>query len=180
MVILANTNVGLIILYIVLGLIALWVLLFVVDLIFVGSFFTIFKKHRGALSVILNTKLENIKKMHSLLRQFGIELDNNLLINLQDVHAEDLYNPESEGFEKARGILSYLKDELFFISSQHEELLEVKEFVFVKNNIIETDEKFRSNVSMYNADVLGYNYWISFWPCKFIFKLLKIKKKEII
>ena len=60
-----------------------------------------------------------------------------------------------------------------FVVNQHPDLTNDPEFVQVKNNIIESDSIYRNNVTMYNADVLGYNYWIRFFPCKFIFKLFR-------
>ena len=67
-----------------------------------------------------------------------------------------------------------------FISNDHPELNSDMEFVQNKNNVNELDVQYRNNVIMYNADVLGYNYWIRFLPCRFIFQMFKIKKKEII
>ena len=37
-----------------------WVLLLITNLIFVGSYLTIFKKHKKAMVVVLFTKLENL------------------------------------------------------------------------------------------------------------------------
>ena len=60
------------------------------------------------------------------------------------------------------------------------ELINDPDFLQAKNNVLESDAIYRNNVTMYNADVLGYNYWIRFFPCAFVFKLFRVKKKEII
>ena len=157
-----------------------WLLLFIVDLIFVGSYLTIFKKHKKAMVVILFTKLENLKKLFSIMHQSGINIDNRLTSLLNDIHEEDFKDPASQACDKSKNTLSYLKDEIMFIANQNPDLNENLDFIQAKNNILESDTMYRNNVMMYNADVLGYNYWIRFLPCAFIFKLFRVKKLEII
>ena len=157
-----------------------WVLLLIVDLIFVGSYLTIFKKHRNAMVVILYTKLENMKKLFSIVNQSGVKIDNRLTALLNDIREEDLSDPASKACEKSKNTLSYLKDEIVFLTNQNEDLANDPDFKLVKNNIIESEAIYRNNVTMYNADVLGYNYWIRFFPCAFVFKMFNVKKKEII
>lgn len=157
-----------------------WVLLLIVNLIFVGSYLTIFKKHKKAIVVILFTKLENMRKIFSIMHQSGIDIDNRLGALLADIHEEDFTEPGSPSYDRSKNSLSYLKDETMFIINQNPDLNTDPEFVLAKNNVIEADEIYRNNVTMYNADVLGYNYWIRFFPCAFVFKLFRVKKKQII
>ena len=171
----------LVIVLIVIGsLLALWVLLLIVNLIFVSSFNAIFKKHRKALTVILYTKYENMNRLFSVLNQNGIKYDNRLNALLGDIDVNTFNEPENPEFEKSKNSLAYLKDEIMFVCNQNKELQEDLEFVQVKKNIEEADLMYRNNVTMYNADVLGYNYWINFLPCRFVFKMFKVKRKEII
>ena len=166
---------------IVLGIIVgTWILLFIVDLIFVGSYLTIFKKHKRAMTVILFTKLENMKRLFSILHQSGINIDARLTSLLNDIREEDFEEPASQACDKSKNVLSYLKDEVMFVANQHKELIDDADFIQAKNNVLESDAIYRSNVTMYNADVLGYNYWIRFFPCAFVFKMFRVKKKEII
>ena len=166
---------------IVLGsIVGTWLLLLIVNLIFVGSYLTIFKKHKKAMVVILYTKLENMKKLFSIVNQSGIKYDNRLTAILNDIDSRDFEEPASQASNRSNNSLSYLKDEIMFVVNQHPDLTNDPEFVQVKSNIIESDSIYRNNVTMYNADVLGYNYWIRFLPCRFVFKMFKVKKKQII
>lgn len=166
---------------IVLGsLAALWVLLLVVDLIFVGSYLTIFKKHKKAMTVILYAKLENLKKLISIMKQSGVDVDARLTMLLNDIGDKDFFEPGSEIFDKSKNTLSYAKDELMFVINQNKDLLANQELIQARNNVNESDVIYRNNVTMYNADVLGYNYWIRFLPCRFIFLLFRVKKKQLI
>ncbi len=157
-----------------------WLLLLLVDVIFVVSYSTIFRKHKRGMSVILYTKFENMKRIYSVSKQSGVEIKPELFEVLGQIGEKDFDEPGSTIFTKSKNSLSYLKDEILFATNSHIDLKNNYEFVVSKNNIDQADYMYRSNVAMYNADVLGYNYWISFLPCRFIFKLLKFQKKEII
>lgn len=169
------------ILLIVIGsLIAIWILLLIVNLIFFGFFNSVFKKHKKAMTVILYSKLENMEKLFAILKQSGIKIDERLNNMLSEINVEDFQEPNMEQFEKSKNALSYLKDEIMFIANQNPDLNSNPDFIQAKNNVLESDQIYRSNVVMYNADVLGYNYWIRFLPCRFVFKMFKVKKKQII
>ena len=157
-----------------------WLLLFIVNMIFLGSYLAIFRKHKKALIVILYDKLDNIKKMMMTMKQSGIDVDNRLIAIANDISENDFLEPGSKQYNKSRDLLSYLKDELMFISNKHPELNDIPEFVQSRNYIIESDNFYRNSVLMYNADVLGYNYWVRFLPCRFIFLMFHAKKKETI
>ena len=167
-------------LIVIAAIVGVWLLFLMVNLLFVGSYLTIFKKHRKAMVVILFTKLENLRRLFAIVRQSGVDLDNRLIALLNDVREEDFEDPASQACEKSCNTLSYLKDEVMFATNGNEDLNNDQDFIQVKNNILEADKIYRNNVVMYNADVLGYNYWIRFLPCRFIFKLFRVKEKQII
>ena len=169
-----------IVLIVIGSMIAVWLLLFILDLIFVGSYLTIFRKHKKAMVVVLYTKLENLKKIFAVMRQSGIDIDPKLTEMLNGISEKDFAEPGSKEYISANNTLSYLKDEVLFVANDKEDLNNSSEFALAKKNVLEADSLYRSNVIMYNADVLGYNYWIRFLPCRFIFKMFKAKKKEII
>ena len=169
-----------IVLIVVGSLIGIWILLLIVNLIFFGFFNSAFKKHTKAMTVILYSKLENMEKLFAILKQSGIKIDERLTKLLSEINVEDFQEPNMGQFEKSKNTLSYLKDEVMFIANQNPELNTNPDFIQAKNNVIESDAIYRSNVVMYNADVLGYNYWIRFLPCRFVFKMFKVKKKQII
>ena len=162
------------------SIVGLWLLALLINLIFVYSFSSIFKKHKKMIPVILYTKYDNLKSIAKVLQQSGIDVDKRLVALLEDISPRDFEEPGSEQFTKAKNTLTYLKDELMFAASAHPELSGDDEFEQAKRNIADADTLYRNTVMMYNADVLGYNYWIRFLPCRFIFKMFKVKKKVII
>ena len=165
---------------IIVAVIGVWILFLIVDLAFVFFFKTILNKHAKAMTVILNAKYENTKKLYDIFQSYNIPIEENLLTILNKINPNDFNRQDTKEGTEARTMLSYLRDEATFISNKNKELLEKPDFVIAKNNVLELDVQYRSNIAMYNADILGYNYWIRFLPCRFIFLMFKVKKKEII
>ena len=165
---------------VIIAIIALWFLFLIVDLLFVLFFSTVLKKHAKAMTVILNAKFENTKKLYDLFITYNIPVEAKLLETLNSINPADFNRQDTKEGTEARTMLSYLRDEANFISNKNKILLEKADFVIAKNNVLELDTQYRSNIAMYNADVLGYNYWITFLPCRFVFKIFKVKKKDII
>ena len=162
------------------SLLALYLLTIIVDLLFVLAFKRIMKKHNRALCVLHTSKLDNIKKVTELLKEKNINFSpefNDIVLKLD---ANDFANQSEAKCTEAKKKLTYLHQELLFVFSQHQELFDEPVFNLAKNNIEEIDRNLRMNSIAYNSDVLGYNYWIRFLPCRYIFLLLKIKEKETI
>ena len=169
-----------IVIIVVSSIVGLWLLTLIVNLIFVSSFNSIFNKHKKAIPVILFTKCDSLKSIISILSQSGIDVDNRYVALVNDISFEDFIEPGSAQFEKSKNTLTYLKEELFSLASTHPELQGDEEFMQAKRNIVDSDTLYRNTVMMYNADVLGYNYWIRFLPCRFVFMMFKVKKKTTI
>ena len=157
-----------------------WVALLLFDLFFVFFFNTILKKHSKAMIVILNTKYENTKKLYEIIQSYQVPIDDKILQELNRINTSAFSKPDSKEGEEVRNILSYLKDEAMFIANKNKDLLNKADFQIARNNVLELDTQYRNDIAMYNADVLGYNYWISFLPCRFIFLIFKVQKKNII
>lgn len=155
-------------------------ILCLVGLLFVLAFKSILKKHTKALKVVLYTKYDVTNKLIKLFIDAKINLDENLLNAFNKIKLEDFDKIDSTECLESRKSLSFLRDELLYIGSSNELIRKDNRFIEGKNSILELDKVYRNSIAMYNADVLGYNYWIMFLPYRFIYKLFKIKKKEII
>lgn len=166
--------------WIILGILAFYVLLLIIDLIFVFTFKIILRKHERGFAVILATKKENIKKMMDLMRSRGVKIDNQYHVMLNEINPHDFDHQDTKECKKARDTLSYLNDVILKPLLDSEKLINNPEFELAKSNITEQDRIYHRYVAMYNADILGFNYWIRFWPWRYIFILLDIKTKEII
>lgn len=165
----------------VIGIIAgLYLLLVVMDVIFVLTFRKIFIKHNKALEVFLHYKYDNIKKLLTILDKYNVRIGDKYLRMFDEINPDCFSNQESKLCLEARTSLSMLRDELVYLAEQNERLSKHGEIRQAKNNITEMDANYRNLIAMYNADVLGFNYWISFIPTRYIYKLLKVQSKQII
>lgn len=158
----------------------LYLLLFIVDSIFVFAFRKIFNKHNMALGVILHTKYENIKKMVDILNKFSVNVPYKYIETLNSIDATCFRDQELPECIKARNDLAFLRNELVYMVTTIETLNKNNELIRAKESITELDSNYRSLVAMYNADVLGYNYWINFWPTRYVKFICKFKEKQII
>ena len=158
----------------------IWVAFLIVDLLFVTFFSHILKKHSKGMTVVINAKYENIKKIYTLFVKYEVPVEEKIISILNGIDTKTFSKHDTLEAENTRNYLSYLKDEANFIANRNKDILEKPDFQIAKGYVNELDMQYRSNIAMYNADVLGYNYWISFLPCRFIFKMFKFKKKNII
>ena len=169
-----------IILIVLMGILGIYILFVICDLIFVFSFKTILKKHDKSLTIVLAIKYENIKKLYEIMKSLNVSFDKQILDDLYSIELSDFENQASEKCFIARKKLSNLKEHAMFISSTHPTINKHNEFILAKQNVLENEDVYRIKLAMYNADVLGYNYWIRFLPTRFIFLLFKVKQKDLI
>ena len=169
------------IILIILGsILVIYLALVTVDLSFFFSFNTYFKKHKKGLEVVLNMKLENLKRIVDIFKTNKISVSPELKQKLDSINPTIFGDIESDECKQARESLSFIRDELFFTATKNEHILVNEEYLLAKENILEQDIVFRKYLAMYNADVLGYNYWSNFKPARYIFLIFKVKEKEII
>ena len=173
-------NPGLIVLFVFLGIVALFIALCVMDMVFVFSFKRLFKTHLKAMVLFLNMKYDNIKKLMDLMKTNGVKIDPGMIAQINDIHREDFDDIEGKGCKEAQSILTYIKEELLYIARGLKDLRKHQEFKTAIENVSSLENQYRNTIATYNADVLGYNYWISFWPTKWIWKLFKYQKKTLI
>ena len=155
-----------------------FVLLIIVDVSFVCSFSSIMKHHAHDLTVILTNKRDNLTKLVATLTANGIKLDKKRIDLLQNFDVKRIEKQDGEDAKNARNELTSINDYLLSLCSQVEINKEEEEYQQVLANINELENVYRHHLMMYNADVLGYNFWISFFPTRFIYLILKVKNKE--
>ncbi|MBP5694502.1 MAG: hypothetical protein J6X03_03505, partial [Bacilli bacterium] len=138
------------------------------------------KKHKIGLEVVLKMKHENLIRILDIFKTNKIQVDNRIRQTLLDMDPKCFAELDTEESKKCRNDLSVIRDEIFYIANQNGHIVVNEEFLLAKENVLEQDVLFRKCLAMYNADVLGYNYWAQFKPCRFIYKFFKVKEKEII
>lgn len=157
------------------------ILLFIAtDVTFILIFRKIFKKHNTALGLMLHVKYDNTKKLIDCLNKNGVNVPYKYVEIINQIETESFMNQELPSCLEARNNLTYLRNELVLLTNSSEALSKNNELKKAKEAITEMDANYRQLIAMYNADVLGYNYWINFLPTKYIKYIFKLKEKQII
>ena len=84
---------------------------------------------------------------------------------------------DGEDAKLAREELSSLVDYFLSLCRDNKDIKNLDSFLLIENNLNELTTLYVNHVVMYNADVLGFNFWISFYPTRYIYKILKFKKR---
>ena len=156
----------------------IYVLIVIVTVSFVWSFASILSHHNHDLTVILTNKRDNLIKLASLLSGAGIKLDKKILEGLHNFDLKRIENQDGEDAKNAREELTSFSEYLLSIDTINTNLNNQEEYIKTLENINELESVYRHHLLMYNADVLGYNFWINFFPTRFIFKIFRFKSKD--
>lgn len=165
---------------IVIWIFAAYVLLILVDFAFLFFFKRTLHKHSRALSIMLNSKFDNVKKLFEIMKKLGVKIDPKYDDIIDSIIVFDFDKQYTDECKTGREKLTYLRDEALFIARQQKNLEKNNEFITAKNNVLEMDKVYHTTLACYNADVLGYNYWLKFLPTRWIYKLFKFHKKDLI
>ena len=155
-----------------------YILVIIVDVSFVCSFSSIMKHHAHDLTVLLTNKRDNLIRLMELLNKSGVKLDKKKVELLSNFDVSRVETHDGEDAKAARDELTSLNEYFLSVSGQEDIQDEDGEIQRVIANINELEKVYRHHLMMYNADVLGYNFWISFFPTRFIYIILRFKYKE--
>ncbi len=169
-----------IVLSVLIWIVAVYIVILIVNIGFVVFFKKTLNMHSKSMTVTLNAKFDNIKKLFEIMMKHEVEVEEKLIEKLNSIDVMDFKLPDSDSCKKAREKLTFLREEAMNIARKQIKLEKNNEFVTAKNNVLEMDSVYRNIVACYNADVLGYNYWIKFLPNRWVFKVCKFRSKNLI
>ena len=156
----------------------LYVLILIVSVSFVWSFASIMSHHSHDITVILTNKRDNFIKLANLLNSSGVKLEKKQVDALNGFDLKRIEKQDGEDAKLAREELTSLGEYFILTATANEASLDQEEYLHITTNINELEKVYRQHLMMYNADVLGFNFWINFFPTRFIFKILRFKKKD--
>ena len=158
----------------------LYLLCVILDIIFVVSFSSILARHDHDLFLILTNKKDNLDQLASLLNKNGVKLDKKMVEALEKFDLKIIEHQDGEEAKNARDKLTSISEYLLLTARENKKVADSDEFIELSANIDEIEKVYRQHTILYNADVLGYNFWITFVPTKYIYLILKKKKKDLI
>ena len=160
--------------------VALYLLAVIFDIIFVASYSSILSRHEHDLYLTLTNKKDNLDRLLTLLNKNGVKLDKKTIEPLEKFDLKSIEHQDGEEARVAREQLTLISEYLLLTSRSDKKISDSEEFMEINASIDEIEKVYRQHVLLYNADALGYNFWITFVPTAYIYKILKKKKKDII
>lgn len=165
---------------IALGLAAIYFLTFLVNIIFVISFHGMMKRDNRGVRVAMSTKLDILKKYESVFASKKIALSEKTKTSLKYLDTEDFLEAQKEEFETSRVEMDNAEIEIMKLVSANKKKFSDQDSVLLESLLMDLNKSLNLTILSYNADVLGYNYWIRFAPYRYIFMLFRAKPKKTI
>ena len=133
----------------------------------------------NAVDVLLAQKYDVLRLVGKLFKKYKVALPTEFEDELAPHFDERL--KEVTGTERTT-IRSYLlkaTQAVLYFGEQDKGLALSSEYANLKKPLTEVDKDYRKAVAIYNADVLGYNYWIGVFLWRWVAKAAKMKSKDV-
>jgi hypothetical protein len=153
---------------------------FLVNISFIAIFCRKLDQHKRALNIVLKQKYDAEGKIISLMEKNNIALEDDIKRIYEGIDHDNFQSLDTLNSYKDRTSLSYIKQSLLSAAKEEENFLKNMEYQSNMNIITNCDEQFRYLVAAYNADILGFNYWVRFKPYRYFFLINKVETKNII
>lgn len=157
-----------------------YLVIVIVDVSFVLSFRSIMIGHDHDLFVIQANKKDMMEKLLEILRKHNVKCEKKQIDILTTFDVKRFEHQNGEEAKKAREELTSLCEYFLGLCRENNKVSQDQEFMAIESNLMENERVFRHHVTMYNADVLGYNFWIQFMPTRYIYLILRVKAKNLI
>lgn len=170
-----------IVLIVIMAILLFFVLSILVSVIFALIFKKRLKNDSNAINLLLLERYEIMKDFIKIAENHNISIpksETKLIENLERI--DDFQKLKKE--ERDSKMMNYLQGSHRIISIC-EHTSEIVNDEIYADKLIEyndTEEFYRQKSAQYNADIAGYNYWISIFYIKFVFRIFRIKKKDLI
>lgn len=169
-----------IVILILLILVGVYLLVFITNIVFVFSFGNMMKRDNRGIRVSLSAKLDILRKCQEVIVAKDIKLTEKCTHSLRYLDSEDFLEAQKEEFTNSTQEMAQVEKEISGILFSSRKLAKDDEVELLKSLLKDVNESLKTSIMAYNADVLGYNYWVRFTPCKYIFLILKVKLKKTI
>ena len=163
------------------GLLALWIIILIVSIIFAVAFKSKLNKTSKAINLLLAQRRELMMDLITLCKKHKVNVEENdlkAIVLLERIHDFQTLDKADRDYR----VLTFTHSSHNILSlCEHSKKItddEIYADKLIEFNDIE--ESYRQKSAQYNADILGYNYWISVLTIKWVFRLFAKKKKDLI
>lgn len=139
---------------------------------------TIRIKYKAAsIRSILIQQYDLVVLLKTLLNEENIEIPHDLDVEF-DMHNENyLCNKSTIELNEMKKTLSRIASRLIILADDSTLNGKIK-YKALKESLIDIPIRFRNETILYNQLLYGHNYWVKFYPFRFIFKILRFHVLE--
>ena len=169
-----------IVILILLGLLALYLIGFGFVIFLVSSYRSKMRKDNRAIRVAMSTKLDILRKCQAVMESNKIKMSDECYKKLRYLDTEDFLQVQTEDFDNSRADLNFVENEIRGYVTTKRKLLKNDEAEILRLLLNDINDSLKTSIVAYNSDVLGYNYWVKYPLYRLIFKLFKAKPFKLI
>jgi|GEM_PF-614595 len=137
-------------------------------------------KSLEAIDVLIVQKYDMLRVIGKLFAKYDIQVPPEFVLSVRPKFEETLADISPSERAVVKAFLTRTAQALFYYGEMHPELATHKDYVAIKESYADTDRQYRMAVTLYNADVVGYNYWRRFVWFRWIAVMRKLGPKELI
>ena len=169
-----------IIILILLGLVAIYLIGFGLVVFLVSSYRNKMKKDNRAIRVAMSTKLDILRKCQGVMEATKIKMSEECYIKLRYLDTEDFLQVQTEDFDKSRADLAFVENEIRGYVTTKRKLLKNDQAEILRLLLNDINESLKTSIVNYNSDLLGYNFWVKYPLYRWIFKIFKVHTYKFI
>ncbi len=137
-------------------------------------------KNLQAIDVLIAQKYDMLRHISKMFAQLEIQVPQEFILNVRPKFETTLLDISPDERAVIKAFLMRTAQALFYYGEINEKLVNLPEYRAIKEGYAEIDRQYRQAIALYNADVLGYNYWSHLVWFRWVSKWRKMKDKEII
>lgn len=137
-------------------------------------------KRMHAINVILAQKYDLLILMAKIFKKYRVKLPTEFEEELSPSMDSNLKTLTLTERLTVKAYLMKTSQSIIYYAEQSEVIREDNDYLVLKRALVELDDNHRKVAALYNADAMGYNYWIHVWYLRPLSKLSKFKDKDLI
>ena len=162
---------------------ALLFLLFIVELIALSHLTKHndrVEKRNHNVNILLAQKYDILILIAKIFKKYNLEIPSEFEEELSPKMEDSLKKLTLTEILTVKAYLMKASQNLLYFAEANKNIKDDTEFMILRKSLLEIDVNYRKAIALYNADALGFNYWIHFPLFRPVSVIMRFKDKEIL
>ena len=137
-------------------------------------------RHEYNVNMLLAQKYDILLLIAKVFKKYNVKIPTEFEEELSPKMDESLKSLTITERLTVKSYLMKAAQTLLYFAEINDKVKNDSQFKILRDSLIEIDKNHRKAIASYNADVIGFNFWISYGALKPIVKLMGFKKRDII